>query len=103
MTDSAKQKREELVQEYMSAWSQDYRINTGHVGELAYRSGFDLGYSTRSKELEETLKVVREALEKIRDARLNNPNQEMGDLLLYKYEVSKEALALLDSLDKAGE
>lgn len=45
------------------------------------------------KELERKLGVAEDHFKKIRDARLNNPNQEMGDLLLYKSEVAIEALA----------
>lgn len=42
--------------------------------------------------LAEYVLKLAEALERIKDARFNNPNQEMGDLLLYKSAVSEEAL-----------
>ncbi len=38
-----------------------------------------------------------EALEKIKNARRDNPNQEMGDLLLFKSEVSIQALEKVEA------
>jgi hypothetical protein len=50
----------------------------------------------------EMLKESLSALRKIFMARFDNPNKEMGDLLLYKSAVADEALAKIESL-KRGE
>lgn len=44
------------------------------------------------------LEVAWEALDRIKNARVNNPNQEMGDLLLFKHAVSEEAQAEINRL-----
>lgn len=41
MTDT--EKREEAAEDYASVWSDKYRIETGHMGELAFKAGWDAG------------------------------------------------------------
>lgn len=51
-------------------------------------------------ELKEKLKIATEALSKIELARFNNPNKEMGDLLIYKSMEAREALEKLKEMEK---
>lgn len=84
MTNSAKQKMDELALENDDVYD-------------SIKKGFEAGYATRSEEVAETLKAVREALEKAVEPiewwMEEHPNNGAFVGIL-------KALALLDSLDK---